>query len=87
MNLNPFACFDHGPESEIYWPLFITETGEIRTFANREVRTSKNITLSRTHPQIPRDEDAGPGADTVGPLTFAAPSRTGALASSSRAPR
>jgi len=63
-----FAHFliDYGPESDLYWTVFITETGEIWTFANREVRASKNITLGRTSPSQPR-----PGSvrrvDTGGP--------------------
>jgi hypothetical protein len=46
-----FAQFliDYGPESDLYWTVFITSTGEIWTFSNREVRASKNITLGRTH--------------------------------------
>lgn len=39
---------DYGPESDLYWTVFITATGEIWTFSNREVRASKNITLGRT---------------------------------------
>lgn len=44
-----FAHFliDYGPESDLYWTVFITETGEIWTFANKLVRASKNITLGR----------------------------------------
>lgn len=51
-----FAHFliDYGPESDLYWTVFITATGEIWTFANREVRASKNITLGRTAPSSPR---------------------------------
>lgn len=51
-----FAHFliDYGPESDLYWTVFITATGEIWTFANREVRASKNITLGRTSPSVPR---------------------------------
>jgi hypothetical protein len=51
-----FAQFliDYGPESDLYWTVFITETGEIWTFANKEVRASKNITLGRTSPSLPR---------------------------------
>jgi hypothetical protein len=51
-----FAHFliDYGPESDLYWTVFITETGEIWTFANREVRAPKNITLGRTSPSQPR---------------------------------
>ena len=51
-----FAQFliDYGPESDLYWTVFITANGEIWTFSNREVRASKNITLGRTHvEQVP----------------------------------
>ena len=41
---------DYGPESDLYWTVLITETGEIWTYANRYVRASKNITLGRTNP-------------------------------------
>ncbi|MFC4822248.1 hypothetical protein [Dokdonella ginsengisoli] len=39
---------DYGPESDLYWTVFITDTGEVWTFSNREVRAAKNITLGRT---------------------------------------
>ncbi len=44
---------DYGPESDLYWVVMITATGEIWTYANRYVRGSKNITLGRTNPTIP----------------------------------
>jgi len=44
---------DYGPESDLYWVVLITETGEIWTYANRYVRASKNITLGRTQPTLP----------------------------------
>jgi hypothetical protein len=47
---------DYGPESDLYWTVLITETGEIWTFANHQVRASKNITLGRTHPGKPQEE-------------------------------
>jgi hypothetical protein len=47
---------DYGPESDLYWTVLITETGEIWTYANRHVRASKNITLGRTHPASPQNE-------------------------------
>ncbi|MBB3225639.1 hypothetical protein FHW69_000229 [Luteibacter sp. Sphag1AF] len=55
-----FAHFllDYGPESDLYWTVFITETGEIWTFANREVRASKNITLGRVSPSSPKSAPA-----------------------------
>lgn len=46
---------DYGPESDLYWTVLITETGEIWTYANRHVRAAKNITLGRTHPRAPAD--------------------------------
>ena len=44
---------DYGPESDLYWTVMITETGEIWTFSNRDVRASKNITLGRVTPRPP----------------------------------
>jgi hypothetical protein len=44
---------DYGPESDLYWTVLITETGEIWTYANKYVRASKNITLGRTQPSSP----------------------------------
>lgn len=46
-----FAHFliDYGPESDLYWTVFITATGEIWTFSNRDVRADTNITLGRTN--------------------------------------
>lgn len=54
------VLIDYGPESDLYWTVFITETGEIWTFANRHVRASKNITLGRTHSGQPQDAAHGP---------------------------
>lgn len=49
---------DYGPESDLYWTVFITDTGEIWTFSNRDVRASKNITLGRTHVEPPVQSQA-----------------------------
>lgn len=51
-----FAHFliDYGPESDLCWTIFITETGEVWTYANKHVRASKNITLGRT--LVPKTE-------------------------------
>ncbi len=38
---------DYGPEDNLYWTVFITETGECWTFSNPEIRACKNITLGR----------------------------------------
>jgi hypothetical protein len=44
---------DYGPESDLYWTVIITQSGEIWTFSNREVRAAKNITLGRVSPEKP----------------------------------
>lgn len=51
------VLIDYGPESDLYWTVFITETGEIWTFANREVRASKNVTLGRVAPTVPKKRE------------------------------
>ena len=60
------VLIDYGPESDLYWTVIITETGEFWTFSNREVRASKNITLGRVAPgnpprdHAPRDRESRP---------------------------
>ena len=49
---------DYGPESDLYWTVLITQTGEIWTYANRHVRATKNITLGRTDPDRPPADDS-----------------------------
>ena len=49
------VLIDYGPESDLYWTVLITATGEIWTYANRHVRAVKNITLGRTCPLLPED--------------------------------
>lgn len=51
---------DYGPESDLYWTVLITQTGEIWTYANRHVRAIKNITLGRTHPDLPDEHHVQP---------------------------
>lgn len=47
------VLLEYGPESDLYWTVLITETGEIWTYANKYVRASKNITLGRLNPGAP----------------------------------
>ncbi len=54
------VLIDYGPESDLYWTVLITETGEIWTYANRHVRAAKNITLGRTNPSVPVGNDVSP---------------------------
>ena len=60
-----FAHFliDYGPESDLYWTVLITQTGEIWTLANKEVRASKNITLGRTFAPQPTYRHETEGMD------------------------
>ena len=63
---------DYGPESDLYWTVLITETGEIWTYANKYVRASKNITLGRTQPSAPpRDKRDALPESTVPPADLA----------------
>lgn len=55
------VLIDYGPELDLYWTVFITATGEVWTFSNRDVRASKNITLGRTQ-VVPPVADEGPPA-------------------------
>lgn len=65
---------DYGPESDLYWTVLITETGEIWTYANKHVRASKNITLGRVSP-------ASPGKPQVQSSPYEAESSSPTLAS------
>lgn len=57
---------DYGPESDLYWTVIMTGSGEIWTFSNREVRASKNITLGRVSPGKPPADDADAVANPAG---------------------
>lgn len=65
------VLIDYGPESDLYWTVFLTDTGEIWTFSNRDVRASKNITLGRTDPDKP-DESAAPRVVSADYMSLAA---------------
>lgn len=41
------VLIDYGIEDNLYWDVFINETGECWTFSNKEIRACKNITLGR----------------------------------------
>lgn len=45
-----YALFliDYSQEHDLHFVIAIDDTGEIWTFANREIRMQKNITLGRT---------------------------------------
>lgn len=38
---------DYGPEDNLYWVVFIKETGECWTYGNPYIRACKNVTLGR----------------------------------------
>lgn len=38
---------DYSLEDNLYWVVFITETGECWTFANPKIRAAKNISYGR----------------------------------------
>jgi len=47
-NFTAQLVHDYGPEWELYFTVFVEETGEIWTFGNRVLRAQKNITMGRT---------------------------------------
>jgi len=47
---------DYSPEMHLYWVVFIDATGECWTFANPEIRATKNITLQRTFSKKIKDK-------------------------------
>lgn len=57
------VLIDYGPESDLYWTVFITATGEVWTFANREVRATKNITLGRVRVEPPAPGNGNDSSD------------------------
>jgi hypothetical protein len=44
-----YALIDYGVDYDLMWVVAITETGEIWTFKNPEVRAIKNITIGRVY--------------------------------------
>lgn len=64
---------DYGPESDLYWTVFITATGEIWTFSNRDVRADTNITLGRTNVADPSPMPARRRREPVGGDAFPRP--------------
>jgi|TARA_A100001391_G_scaffold54525_1_gene33309 hypothetical protein len=48
------VLIDYGPEHELYWTVFLSETGDVYTFSNGEVRASKNVKLGRLKPERPK---------------------------------
>jgi hypothetical protein len=41
------VLIDYGIEDNLYWVIFIDDTGECWTYGNPEVKACKNITLGR----------------------------------------
>jgi hypothetical protein len=48
------ALIDYSPEHDLYWVVFIDETGECWTYSNQEIRAQKNRTLGRAPIEKPR---------------------------------
>lgn len=42
-----YLVIDYGPDYDLYWTVFLTETRECWTFQNRDIRAVKNITFNR----------------------------------------
>lgn len=48
-----WLVIDEGIEHHLLWVVAITETGEVWTFKNPEVRAEKNITIGRVFEPLP----------------------------------
>jgi len=42
-----YFLIDYGMDSDLYWVVFIHDTGECWTFPNPQIRATKNISLGR----------------------------------------
>ena len=57
---------DYGIEDNLYWVVFIHETGECWTYDNPQIRACKNITLGRLdHPKIDGIKITSNAANTI----------------------
>lgn len=43
------VLIDYGPEHDLLWVVFISDSGECWTYSNKELRAQKNITLNRIY--------------------------------------
>ena len=41
------VLIDYGPEHDLYWTVFLDESGECWTFSNEDIRFCKNVTIGR----------------------------------------
>lgn len=50
-----FAHFmiDYSQEHDLYWVVFLDDSGECWTFPNKDIRLQKNITLGRSYNDRP----------------------------------
>ncbi len=53
---------DYGPEFDLHWTIFLDANGECWTYANRDVRAAKNISLGRPSVSAPRPNSMENGA-------------------------
>jgi hypothetical protein len=44
---------DYSPEHDLYWVVFLDDSGECWTFPNKDIRAQNNITLGRN----PKDKN------------------------------
>ena len=57
---------DYGAEFDLYWTVFLDDSGECWTFSNREIRAQKNQTMGR--PQTSPAEPVSPNGASNGVL-------------------
>ena len=47
------VLIDYTIEDDLYWVVFLDNTGECWTFANPDIRAQKNISYGRNNPDLP----------------------------------
>jgi hypothetical protein len=43
------VLIDYGPEHDLLWVVFLSNSGECWTYSNKELRAQQNVTLGRTY--------------------------------------
>lgn len=47
------ALIDYGPEADLVWVVFLTDSGQCWSYRNQDIRASRNITIGRFSPEKP----------------------------------
>lgn len=54
---------DYSLEQDLYWVVFLDDTGQCWTFGNSQIRAQKNITAGRMNPETLKDDTTQPSPE------------------------